>query len=358
MRNRKEDRARVSTLANEIFGKVPRGAGMHVKALGKGQAVFCGDEQATLRAALLLRAPDITLTEANEHVSFAHRRTADADLYFLANTSESPQQLDAAFRVGHASAQSWNPVTGKVSAVPVYQHSGGKTRMQLTLGPRESRIIVFSRNPPAPAIRSTNLPHVEANEKGWTAKVAENGAYYVETAAGRREIEVTAVPAPRVLNAEWRLSFEGSKRRPVRLAKLRSWTELEAAKYFSGRGTYETEFVCPDPGKLGCVLDLGSVRETAEVTLNGSPAGVAWMRPYQVDVTGLLKPGRNRLRIEVTNLLINKVLGQGPIDYSAVFARYGQRFSGGDEWDFVREPLPSGLLGPVRLVFYSIVSGS
>jgi hypothetical protein len=71
-----------------------------------------------------------------------------------------------------------------------------------------------------------------------------------------------------------------------------------------------------------------------------------------VDITGLLRPGRNRLRVDVTNLLINKILGMGPIDYSAVYAKYGKRFPPGDEWNDVREPFVSGLLGPVRLVYY------
>ena len=79
------------------------------------------------------------------------------------------------------------------------------------------------------------------------------------------------------------------------------------------------------------------------------------MRPYRVDVTRLLRPGSNRLRVDVTNLLINQILGQGPIDYSAVYAKYGRRFPAGDEWEVVREPLPSGLLGPVRLVYYKLV---
>src|SRR5579863_1030955 len=109
---------------------------------------------------------------------------------------------------------------------------------------------------------------------------------------------------------------------------------------------------------IGAVLDLGSVRETAEVWLNGESAGVAWMRPYRVDVTRLIRTGLNRLRVDVTNLLINRVLGMGPIDYSAAYARYGQRFPPGEEWETVHEPFPSGLLGPVQLVFYKTIYGT
>ncbi len=79
------------------------------------------------------------------------------------------------------------------------------------------------------------------------------------------------------------------------------------------------------------------------------------MRPYTVEVTPLLRSGKNQLRVEVTNLLINKVLGDGKIDSSALIARYGSRFPTGDEWDVVREPFISGLLGPLRLVFYRMV---
>ena len=79
------------------------------------------------------------------------------------------------------------------------------------------------------------------------------------------------------------------------------------------------------------------------------------MRPYRCDITRLLRPGRNRLRIDVTNLLINRILGDGPIDYSDVYAKYGRRFPAGDEWEFVREPYPSGLLGPVHLRYFKTV---
>jgi len=82
------------------------------------------------------------------------------------------------------------------------------------------------------------------------------------------------------------------------------------------------------------------------------------MRPSRVDVSAVLRPGRNHVRIAVTNLLINKILGDGPINYSPVFAKYGNRFPPGEEWDVVRDPFPSGLMGPVRLVYYRRLGGA
>jgi hypothetical protein len=124
------------------------------------------------------------------------------------------------------------------------------------------------------------------------------------------------------------LQFEDSSIAPVSLDELKPWTEIPGARFFSGRGVYEAEFpfAAKLPPDVGVVLDLGGVRETAEVWINDAAAGVAWMRPYRFDVTRLVRPGPNRLRIAVTNLMINRVLGMGPIDYSAVYERFGRRF--------------------------------
>ena len=204
----------------------------------------------------------------------------------------------------------------------------------------------------------TNLD-LERTREGWTARVFENRIYYVQSPSRREEITVSGIPAAIPLTAHWRLHFEDSSVPEIALDELKSWTDFPSARYFSGRGIYEAEFsfamkLAPD---IGVVLDLGEVRETAELGLNGKTAGVAWMRPYRFDVTHLIQTGSNRVRIDVTNLLINRVLGQGPIDYSAVYERYGQRFPPGEEWQKVRDPFPSGLLGPVGFFFYKMIRG-
>ena len=92
----------------------------------------------------------------------------------------------------------------------------------------------------------------------------------------------------------------------------------------------------------------GPVREAAVVYVNGKRAGSVWRPPYEVEVTELLHAGENALRIVVANTAVN-LLAKGPLpDYKALTAKYGERFQAQD-MDQVR-PLPSGLLGPVRLV--------
>ena len=90
------------------------------------------------------------------------------------------------------------------------------------------------------------------------------------------------------------------------------------------------------------------VRDAAVVFVNGSRAGSAWCPPYAVDVTPFLRPGANRLRIEVGNLAINHMAGRALPDYRLLNLRYGSLFDPQD-MDKVK-PVPAGLLGPIRLV--------
>jgi hypothetical protein len=90
------------------------------------------------------------------------------------------------------------------------------------------------------------------------------------------------------------------------------------------------------------------VREAAVVWVNGKRAGAVWHPPYRVEVTGLVHAGSNSLRVVVANTAINTLAGQPAPDYRALFARYGERFQPQDMENLA--PLPSGLLGPVRMV--------
>jgi hypothetical protein len=131
---------------------------------------------------------------------------------------------------------------------------------------------------------------------------------------------------------------------------LISWTAHsdEGVKYFSGTATYRKEFTVPPewcrPGaKL--LLDLGRVKEIAEVVVNGKPLGTLWKPPFQVDATEALKPGANRLELKITNLWPNRLIGdqQPSATKKYTFAIYKA---------YTKDSplLESGLLGPVRLL--------
>jgi hypothetical protein len=358
MRDRDQNRRETGELIAELFGTIPEGAALHQHRFGSGVAIFSRDERTSFLNALRWHPPDIAFDGASEHAGFVHRRTPEREYYFLANTSERAQRMNATFRVGAKKPEIWDLKTGTVEPALAFEHGKAGTRVAFELGPLESRVVAFAANGRSPVTSDTDLD-LETAREGWQARVFENRSYYIQRPRGREEIIVSGIPEPAVVVPRWRLQFEDSSIAPVSLDELKPWTEIPGARFFSGRGVYEAEFPFATklPADVGVVLDLGGVRETAEVWINDAAAGAAWMRPYRFDITRLVRLGSNRLRIAVTNLLINRVLGMGPIDYSAVYERYGRRFPPGEEWEKVREPFPAGLLGPVWLVFYKIIRG-
>jgi hypothetical protein len=145
----------------------------------------------------------------------------------------------------------------------------------------------------------------------------EPGAYRATTASGKHlQAEVTALPPAVEIAGPWELRFPPNLGAPERATfdKLISWTESPESgiKYFSGTATYVRELTLPAKlFGLGNVLmlDLGAVKEIAEVRLNGKDLGLLWKPPFRVDITEVAKPGPNALEVRVTNLWPNRLIG-------------------------------------------------
>jgi hypothetical protein len=176
------------------------------------------------------------------------------------------------------------------------------------------------------------------------------------------------------LSDGWQVSL-GESGAPVKLETLRSWTDDEKTRYYSGLAVYEKAFVLPEAflkkgmrvrlefgegqpvaapanaraNGMRALLD-GPVREAAVVTINGRRAGSVWSPPYSIDLTNHLNVGENKLRILVGNTAINYMAGHALPDYRLLNLRYGERFQAQD-MDKIR-PEPSGLLGRIKLAAY------
>ncbi|MFL1011711.1 glycosyl hydrolase [Flavisericum labens] len=156
------------------------------------------------------------------------------------------------------------------------------------------------------------------------------------------------------LNGNWNISFlRGGPDLPesATITKLESWTTLsKAAEYFSGTAKYSMEFENPDSSIKHWQLNLGDVRESAKVWVNGEYVGSVWSNPFEIYI-GNLKEGKNTITIEVTNLSANRVRAKelrgeewkNFYEINMVNKDY-QKFDA-TKWD----PMPSGLLGPISL---------
>jgi hypothetical protein len=167
-------------------------------------------------------------------------------------------------------------------------------------------------------------------------------------AVAKRKTQLPAFHQMRVLAGPYTVAFSPGWGVPesVTFATLEDWSKRPepGVKYYSGTATYRTQFDWKSAVPKTARLDLGEVAVIAAVTLNGIDCGVAWVVPYQVDISRALKPGRNELEVRVANTWVNRLIGEGRVPGSTLHT-----------WTtyhpFTKDsPLArSGLLGPVTI---------
>lgn len=302
-------------IANEVWGPID-GKSVTEHAYGKGRVVWGQSLDRVLAAGKTPPDFEYNRPKSDSELVWIHRHTANADIYFVANQKERAERFETSYRVDGKEAELWHPDTGLIEPA-AYRIENGRTVVPLDLDPDGSVFVVFRRAAAAP---SRTLPQ-------------------------------TVTTALATIGGPWLVSFPPNWGAPpqVTIQKLASWTEspMGGVKYFSGTATYSRSLEAPRdwfrPGAR-LVLDLGTVKEIAEVAVNGKPVGgILWKPPFRVDVTDALKPGPNRIEVKVTNLWPNRMIG----DRQPGAARY--TFT--DYWPYKQDSklLESGLLGPVTV---------
>ena len=269
----------------------------------------------SLNAALEGIAPDCVaefdgVPASSEEFRYVHRSMEDGtQIYWVRNFSGKAAAARISFRDAGPHAALFNPENGKIFTLNTSQQDG-RTLADLPMLSSDAFFVVFSPNPfPQPVLPSCHPEHSEGS------------------------------PLLTLLGP-WRVSFnqKGGDRAEEIFPDLKSWTESgnPVVKYYSGTAVYNTTFVW-EPGTGAesepIFIDLGSVKNIAEVFVNDESAGVLWKAPFRTeDISGLLRPGKNSLQIKVTNLWRNRMIGD---------VQPGETRPAGDSL------LPSGLLGPV-----------
>jgi len=160
------------------------------------------------------------------------------------------------------------------------------------------------------------------------------------------QVEVASLPPTLEVGGPWRLQFPPHQGAPaeVTLDSLISWTEHPdpGVRYFSGSATYFKEFDLPaemvQPGRA-LYLDLGQVKNLCEVRVNGHDCGVLWKPPFRVELTGIARVGRNRLAVRVTNLWVNRLIGDEQFPDDCEWN--GPALKQFPEWFLQNQPRPS-----------------
>ena len=350
----------LSKLANEVWDNCD-GKSVTEHAYGAGKIVWGAPLEK------VLGVPQ-DFSARKDDVLFIHRKDADADIYFVSNQEQAAITVDCSFRVTGKVPELWHPDTGRRETVALYTTKDGLTTLPIQFDPVGSVFVIF-RKPQGPAPHPVAVAFTEVEKLGFTPETSlqtdaqmqtvmstrRNGDYSVTWSdASTKSVSVKGLPAPLTLEGSWNLVFppftEG-KGKPVQTTfdKLISWSDStdDTIKYFSGTATYTKTFTLP-AGYIAqqrqLILDLGSVKNIAEVTMNGKPLGILWKEPFQADVTEAVKEGGNTLTIKVTNLWPNRLIGDQKLDEKdrATWASVSL-YKAADPL------LPSGLLGPVTI---------
>jgi hypothetical protein len=246
---------------------------------------------------------------------YTHRKEADMDIYFIANQKDEPRNCEISFRVANKQPQLFDPLTGENRKLNNFQVENGRTIVPLEFSRAGSCFVIFKKG----------VDSQDYNKKDFPV--------YLEK---------------QIIIGKWDVLFSSPINPPFSktLDKLADWTSFddEAIKYFSGTATYTINF--DFGGKLldKWTLNLGKVESLAKVRLNGKNVNTLWCYPYRLNVSDFLKPGENKLEIEIVNQWWNQLVGDeqpGAIRKSNVSARLF--------WKATDKLMPAGLLGPVVL---------
>lgn len=303
----------VEKLAGELWSGLD---GRSVKAVkrGKGELLFGMTMEEALK--YIGCVPDCGLP-ADAPVLYGHRSAGDADIYFISNQKDEMIEIRPEFRIRSRQPELWDATTGRIRTLPAYEETAAGTVVPLKLYPYESAFIVFRRS--ATKAEGTGL-----------------------------QLNYPVLQTLVRLDAPWKVSFEEKRRGPANqtFARLEdiSKNENPDIRYYSGTIWYETEFKLKKKPEGELYLNLNDVGVMAKVKINGLYAGGVWTAPYRVNVTDLVRKGKNKVEIEVVTTWMNRLIGDSGLPESE-----RKTWTPCNSWKPTDTLQKSGLVGPVYI---------
>ena len=306
----------IKKMAAELWGSVD-GVTITSRKFGKGMILNGMDMKQAM--ALINCVPDCKVpTDSSIH--YGHRTLGNTEIYFLSNQTQETKIINPAFRVKGLQPELWEATTGYMRNLTGFTQNEKSTTVPLQLAPYESVFIVF-RKPAQKAIGSSILLNFPIPKT-----VAE-------------------------LKGPWKLNFSAAQRGPseqVVFDTLQDWTKStnDRIKYYSGTAIYNTTFQINQKDiNKETFIDLGAVTAMAKVSVNGIYVGGLWTAPYKLNITKMVKPGANDIKIEVVNTWVNRLIGDSklPVNERPTWCPVNKYTP--------NSPLQaSGLFGPVKIV--------
>lgn len=303
-----DDRTQFAKLTAQLWSGKP------FTAVGRGQVIAGHDIDKALASRGIAPAFHVSAAQPDTQVGFVERTLDDGAIYFLSNRKAREERIEARFRGNSKAPEIWHADSGTSEPAP-YRIEGDETVVPITFSPLESTFVVFRK--PAASLS--------------------------------RDIRPRAFEEAGPITGPWTISFQAKRGAPasMTMATLIPLNETNdpRIKYFSGIAAYVNQFEPPHDWKPGQPLwvNLGEVREIAQVFVNGQAVGYAWQAPFRLDVSSVVRRGINKLEVRVANLWVNRLIGDAQAGAQKV------------TWTAIPTYRPdaplkrSGLIGPVRL---------
>jgi hypothetical protein len=396
--NYPESDKELKSIVKKLWGDAD-GVNIFVNKYGKGR-VYAGKTVAQVLEMENIK-PDLAWEPKTDiDLEYIHHTSDSVDVYYVLNiwawkginemehihVAALPDRFvetNITFRVaGDRKIERWDPVTGKITPVNVFEQKDGFYTLPVSLEPEGAAFYVFRK-----AGKTNQITSIEKDGRKLTAgntplesgasgafvkegqlEVFEQGEYTL-TLAGGEKINVNNPVAMNEfdIKGSWQVTFQ---ERPLlgepfssTFEGLKSWTESEQhnIRYFSGTALYEKRFTIEEHNSSAgkAYLNLGKVGDIATIYLNGTKVGTLWKPPYIADITDFLKAGENKLEVSVTNLWVNRLIGDEklPIEErktSTNLVNDGARYNKLRAADADKHLRFSGLMGPVNIRFSKI----
>jgi hypothetical protein len=370
LRGDKNAVAKVKKASDSMWGKTIDASAGKI-SYGKG-TIYTGDN---IKNVLLEKGiqPDF-LYKSNKPealIDYIHRKTDDADIYYVVNRNERSEYFHASFRIESKTPEFWNPITSEITDCLIYSAENGKITLPMFLEPFGSMLVVFRKEmkthyeqislngeslfPGLPADTFAASPFIQ--QTAGNLLFTQPGEYVLASSAGETK-NISIDPISEInISTPWNVSFDPKWGGPEKISfnSLVLWNTHKdpGIRYYSGTAVYSNTFdISPvQYTDKRVYLDLGEMYNFAEIYVNGKFAGVWWQAPFMGDITGYLENGVNQLEIHVVNLWPNRIIGDN-------FLPEDKRYTKTNVIKFGKEyPLrPSGLAGPVKIKLFDDAS--
>jgi hypothetical protein len=296
----------------------------------------------------------LRISDQFEGCGWTQRRLPHGDLFFVMNRGDQNEKADFTFRTEGTSPQWFDPVSGTTRMLPEFEKADGRVKLNLEFAPHQSGFVFFAyKAKPVSGKNNPQLESVQTLEGSWNVRF--------DPKWGPFDSAFSSAKAAKDMQARLPGEFV--------FETLEDWSKSanEAIKYYSGRATYTKSFTMPtvESGRK-YFLDLGTVKNLANVTLNGKKLGTVWCAPWHIEIEP--NSGRNVVQIEVINLWVNRLIGDEKFDGSVAYDAGGHShflpewlngsvprpekrytYSLFNPWKADSPLQPSGLLGPVSI---------